>query len=152
MNRPDLGMLLPRSLDTYAGPRIAFWLLAAYNIVATGRSLVHILAPDSGAGSIAGMDTTVAGGANAIALLAQWGGAQLLMALMIWLVLWRYPGFVPLMVLGSLADNVLRVAIGQFKPLVTDHTPPGAASWILVPLLAALLVVSLVPTRPDASG
>jgi len=151
MIRPQLGLLLPRSLERYAGPRIAFWLLAAYNVPATIRSLVHILAPDSGAGSIAGMDTTVAGGANAIALLAQWGGAQLLMALMIWVALWRYPGLVPLMVLGSLADNVLRVAVGQVKPLVTEHTPPGAASWILIPLLAVLLVVSLMPAQPHAS-
>jgi hypothetical protein len=152
MTRPDFGLLLPRTLDRYTGPPIAFWLLAAYNVPATVRSLIHILAPDSGASSIAGMDTTVAGGANAIALLAQWGGAQLLMALMIWIVLWRYPGFVPLMVLGSLADNVLRVGIGQFKPLVTEHTPPGAASWLLIPLLAILLAMSLVPSRPDTSG
>jgi hypothetical protein len=147
MTRPDIRRLLPRRVDRYEGPLPALWLLAAYNVVATLRSLIHIIAPDSGAGSIAGMDTTVAGGANAIALLAQWGGAQLLMALMIWVVLWRYPGFVPLMVLGSLADNVLRVLIGLSKPLVTDHTPPGALSWILVPALAVLLVVSLMSTR-----
>jgi hypothetical protein len=98
------------------------------------------------------MDVTVSGGANAIALLAQWGGAQLLMALMIWLVLWRYRGLVPLMVLGSLLDNVLRVVIGQYKPLVTVHTPPGAVSWVLVPALAVLLVVSLMPTRGGEDG
>jgi hypothetical protein len=147
MIRPDIRVLLPRRVDRYEGPRLAFWLLAAYNVVGTVRSLIHILAPDSGASSIAGMDVTVAGGANAIALLAQWGGAQLLMALMIWLVLWRYKGLVPLMALGSLLDNVLRVAIGQYKPLVTVHTPPGAVSWILIPALAVLLVVSLMPTR-----
>ena len=147
MIRPDIRVLLPRRVDRYEGPRLAFWLLAAYNVVGTVRSLIHILAPDSGASSIAGMDVTVAGGANAFALLAQWGGAQLLMALMIWLVLWRYKGLVPLMVLGSLLDNVLRVAIGQYKPLVTVHTPPGAVSWILIPALAVLLVVSLMPTR-----
>jgi hypothetical protein len=147
VTRPDVRRLLPRRLDRYTGPRLALWLLAAYNVIGTVRSLIHIVAPDSGASSIAGMDVTVAGGENAIALLAQWGGAQLLMALMIWLVLWRYRGLVPLMVLGSMLDNVLRVAIGLDKPLVTVHTPPGAVSWILVPALAVLLVVSLMPTR-----
>jgi hypothetical protein len=64
-------LLLPERLDVYEGPRFALWFLAAYHVVVTGRSLVHILAPDSGAGAIAGVDTSVAGGANAIALLAQ---------------------------------------------------------------------------------
>jgi len=43
----------------------------------TLRSLIHILAPDSGARSIASIDTDVAGGRNNVALLAQWGGARL---------------------------------------------------------------------------
>lgn len=147
MTRPEIRMLLPRRLDRYTGPRVALWLLAAYNVVGTVRSLIHVFAPDSGASSIAGMDVTVAGGENAIALLAQWGGAQLLVALLIWIVVWRYPGFVPLMIAESLADNVGRVLIGQGKPLITVHTPPGAVSWLLVPALAVLLVIALMPTR-----
>jgi hypothetical protein len=151
MTRPDIHLLLPQRLDRYTGPRLALWALAAYNVVGTVRSLIHVFAPDSGASSIAGMDVTVAGGANAIALLAQWGGAQLLAALLIWIVLARYPGFVPLMIAESLADNIGRVLIGQGKALVTVHTPPGAVSWLLVPALAVLLVVALMPTR-DAEG
>ncbi len=147
MTRPDIRLLLPQRLDRYTGPHLALWVLAAYNVVGTVRSLIHVLAPDSGASSIAGMDVTVAGGENAIALLAQWGGAQLLVALLIWIVIARYPGLVPLMIAESLADNIGRVLIGQIKPLITVHTPPGAVSWLLVPALAILLVVSLMPTR-----
>jgi hypothetical protein len=74
------------------------------------------------------------------------------MALMICVVLGRYRGFVPLMLLGSLLDNVLRVVIGLSKPLVTAHTPPGALSWVLVPVLAVVLVVSLVPDPGRATA
>ena len=149
MTRPDLRLLLPRTVDRYAGPRVAVWFLVAYNAVATARSLIHILAPDSGAQTIAGMDTAVAGGANIVALLAQWGGAQLVMALTIWVVLWRYRGLVPLMIAASLLDNVLRIAIGLSKPLVTAGTPPGALSWVVAPLCAVMLVVALMPTQSE---
>ena len=149
MNRPDLRLLLPRNVDRYAGPLLAVWFLAIYNVVGTVRSLIHILAPDSGAQSIATIDTAVAGGPNIIALLAQWGGAQLLMALTIWIVLWRYRGLVPLMIGASMLDNVGRILIGQLKPLVTMGTPPGSLSWVVAPLCAVLLVVALVPTRDN---
>ncbi len=122
MPRPDLRLLLPAAADRYAGPRLAVWFLALYNVVGTVRSLIHILAPDSGAQSIATMNTAVAGGTNIIGLLAQWGGAQLLMAL----------------------------TIGQYKHLVTMGTPPGDLSWVAAPLCAVVLVISLVPTRPAA--
>ena len=51
------------------------------------------------------------------------------------------------MIAESLADNLGRVLIGQGKPLITVHTPPGAISWVLIPALAVLLVVALMPTR-----
>jgi hypothetical protein len=153
VNAPDLRLLLPRDASGYRGPRVATWFLVAYTVVATIRSLIHIFAPDSGAGSIAGMDTAVAGGANIIALLAQWGGAQLVMALTAWVVLWRYRGLVPLMIAAAMVDNVLRIIIGLEKPLVTAGTPPGALSWVVAPLCAVMLVVALVPsTRGGEPG
>jgi hypothetical protein len=118
-------------------------MLAAVNGVGTVRSLIHILAPDSGARSIASMDTTVAGGDNIVALLAQWGGGQLLEAGVIWVVLWRYRGLVPLMLGVVTAEQALRVGIGTSKPLVTARTPPGALSWGLLPAAAVALAASL---------
>jgi hypothetical protein len=38
-----------------------------------------VFAPDGGAGSIAGIDISVAGGANIVAVFAQWGWTQLLL-------------------------------------------------------------------------
>ena len=152
MALPDPRLLLPRAADRYAGPAIAVWFLLAYNVVGTVRSLIHILAPDSGAQSIASMDTSVAGGSNMIALLAQWGGAQLLMAIAIWIVVWRYRGLVPLALAFCAVDNVQRVAIGLAKPLTTVSTPPGALSWVVAPLCVVVLLVSLLPAREGATG
>jgi hypothetical protein len=128
MHGPRLALLWPGDATRYRGPRWTVGVLAAANLVGTARSLVHILVPDSGAGSIASMDTTVAGGPNMVSLLAQWGGAQLLEAGVIWTVLLRYRGLVPLMLGVVTLEQGLRVAIGRSKPLVTAHTPPGALS------------------------
>ena len=113
------------------------------NAAGTVRSLIHILAPDSGAQSIASMDAQVKGGNNIVALLAQWGGAQLLESGVIWIVLCRYRGLVPLMLGVVTAEQLLRVGIGMSKPLVTARTPPGALSWALLPAAAATLAMSL---------
>jgi len=140
---PRLSRLLPGDVTTFRGPRWTAGLLAAVNVVGTARSLVHVLAPDSGAQSIASMDTRVAGGENIIALLAQWGGAQLLESGVIWAVLWRYRGLIPLMLGVVTAEQALRVGIGTSKPLETSHTPPGALSWGLLPAAAVALAASL---------
>jgi hypothetical protein len=89
------------------------------------------------------MDTKVAGGDNIVGLLAQWGGGQLLEAGVIWVVLWRYRGLVPLALGVVTAEQALRVGIGTSKPLVTARTPPGALSWGLLPAAAVALAASL---------
>ena len=141
--RPRVSRLLPEDPETFRGPKWTAGVLAAVNVIGTARSLIHIAAPDSGAQSIASMDTHVKGGKNIVALLGQWGGAQLLEAGLIWVVLWRYRGLVPLMLGVVTAEQALRVGIGQFKPLVTAHTPPGALSKVVLPASAVALAMSL---------
>jgi hypothetical protein len=147
--RPRVSRLLPPDPATFRGPKWTAAALAAVNAVGTARSLIHIIAPDSGAQSIASMDAHVkggkggAGGQNIVALLGQWGGAQLLESGLIWVVLWRYRGLVPLMLGVVTAEQALRVGIGRFKPLATAHTPPGALSRVLLPASAVALAMSL---------
>jgi hypothetical protein len=145
VKRPSLSLLMPADTASYRGPRFIVYVLATYNAVGTVRSLIHIGAPDSGAQSIATMDVDAKSGPNVIAMLGQWGGAQLLMAAMIWVVLWRYRGLVPLMIAGVLAEQVLRVVVGEFKPIVSSRTPPGALSRIMLPLSLVVLVLALIP-------
>jgi hypothetical protein len=137
------GRLLPPDATDYRGARWPVAVLVVVNVIGTVRSLIHILATDSGAQSIASMNVHVAGGANIIDLLAQWGGAQLLEAIIIWVILARYRGLVPLMLLIVTLEQALRTAIGSYKPLVTAHTPPGALSWALLPLVAVTLIAAL---------
>lgn len=146
------GRLLPVDTLRYQGPRWAAALLVAVNVAGTVRSLIHVFAPDSGAGTIASMSTSGSDGANVVDLLAQWGGAQLLEAILIWIVLARYRGLVPLMLAVVTLEQALRIGIGSAKPLVTEHTPPGAVSWILLPVLAVALVGSLTLRRRADSG
>jgi hypothetical protein len=142
-----LARLLPRDATQLSSPRGPAVFLSVFNTVATARSLVHILATDSGAQSIASMDTQVAGGPNIVAMLGQWGGAQLLESLIIWVVLARYRGLVPLMLAVVTTEQGLRLAIARRKPLHTERTPPGALSWAVLPLAAAALAWSLSGRR-----
>ena len=67
--------LLPPPCDDYRGSRLAFYFLIFVAVASTARSLVHILAPDGGAGSIAGLAVDVASGANIVAMFGQWGAS-----------------------------------------------------------------------------
>ena len=97
--RPDLAALFPANPTIAGGPVLAWWIAVLYLCVITVRSLIHMLAVDGGAHNIATIDVSVAGGANIIAIFGQWGASQLLLALLLWVLLLRYRGLVPLVLL-----------------------------------------------------
>jgi hypothetical protein len=91
------------------------------------------------------MNLNVDGGKNIVTLLGQWGGAQLIMSFIIWIVLWRYREFIPLMIAEVVIEQLLRIAIGRMKPMITAHTAPGGpGSFIVLPLATIMLIVSLM--------
>jgi len=66
------------------------------------------------------------------------------MAVVIWIVLWRYREFVPLMIAEVTLEQLARILVGQMKPLQTVHTAPGAiGSDILLPIALVMLILSL---------
>ena len=139
-----MSRILPDDVQDFHGDPwvVAFFALLA--IVGTIRSLIHIFRDDGGAASIAGIDIEVEGGQNLVALFAQWGLVQLLSAGVSWIVLIRYRGLIPLMLLFSLLENVGRIAIGRSKPLKVENPPPGAyGSLIISPMLAVAFWRSL---------
>ena len=143
---PNVSRLLPHDPSSYLGARIAFWLTALYLVVITVRSCIHLFSADGGAQTIATIDTGVAGGANIIAVFAQWGATQLLLALLLWVLLLRYRGLLPLVIMILLVEPFLRALAGHLKPLETMGTAPGAAlNWYAVPVLAVLLYLALCP-------
>jgi hypothetical protein len=145
---PNVSRLLPRDPTNYFGAMIAFWLTALYLVVITVRSSIHLFSGDGGAQSIATIDINVAGGDNIIAVFGQWGATQLLLALLLWVLLLRYRGLLPLVILILLIEPLLRALAGHLKPLETIGTAPGAAlNWYAIPILAVLLYLALCPAN-----
>jgi hypothetical protein len=136
--------ILPESPATYSGPRwvrVATSLFLALVIV---RSCIHLFSSDGGANSIAGIDVTVAGGENIIAIFHQWGAIQLILAVLLSLLFIQYPGFTPLVLLTLALDPIMRAIAGQMKSVTSEGAPPGESlNWPTFALLALLFLFSL---------
>lgn len=118
--------------------------LIALTTVTTLRSLAHIFLPDGGANSIAGLDVSVAGGNNLIAMFAQWGYTQLLLSVMMWGVIIFARNLLPFALLVQTLDWGGRILIGLMKPVEVASAPPGEiGSYILWPLCLIALWFSL---------
>ena len=101
-NRQDERVrLLPSSLDnTYRGSRIAVGFFIVLTAFTLARSLIHIVAPDGGAQSIATipLDSFTTNGAAALVhLFALWGLPQLIIGIVYVIALVRYRSFLPLL-------------------------------------------------------
>lgn len=135
---------LPAATEEYEGSMIAFYFLVIVALVGTGRSLVHIFAADGGAHSIAGLAVDVEGGANIVAIFAQWGASQLILAIFYWLAILRYRFLTPFMLAIVVVEQLLRLGAGQLKPLEVAAAPPGATgSYLLLPLGLLAFILSL---------
>jgi hypothetical protein len=141
----DIKKLLPSNPTKFEGFRAVRIVTAIYLLVMVVRSCIHLFAADGGAQSIAGIDTSVEGGNNIIAIFHQWGAIQLILAVLLFVLFFRYPGFTPLILLTLALDPVMRFIAGQMMSLTTTGTPPGealnAASFYL---LALLFIASLI--------
>ena len=128
--------ILPDDARTYRGDRWVPRFLVLLSVIMTARSVIHIARHDGGAATIAGVDIEVEGGRNIVAIFAQWGLVQLLNAAIGWVVVTRYRGLIPLILLVSLLENIGRILIGRRKPLKVAKPPPGAyGSLVIVPVL-----------------
>jgi hypothetical protein len=144
-----LSVLLPRLADNTArGIRLPAYVFALIAIVSAIRSCIHLLAPDGGAGSVAGMDLSVQGASGIVFGFALWGSAQLVYAFVQLVVAFRYRSLVPFMYLLLIIETILRMLVGRMRPVHFAHTPPGAVgNWVLLPFAAFMLVLSLLPVR-----
>jgi hypothetical protein len=135
--------VFPKQLDnSFRGNRIAVIVFALITVFTLARSCIHIFAPDGGASSIAGINTSVEGSSNVISMFAFWGLAQLLMGLVYLAVFFRYKSLIPFMYMLIIIEYSGRVLIGMVKPLIVSHTPPGAiGDYILIPLAIMMLML-----------
>ena len=138
-------ILLPAQIDnTIRGTKISFYIFTLYAIVSTVRSCIHLLSSDGGAGTIAGMDLSVAGADGIIFAFALWGSSQLLFAIIQLLAVIRYRSLIPFMWLMLALEILLRELVGKMKPVTFAHTPPGAiGNQIILPLAMVMVVWSL---------
>lgn len=144
----DLKKVFPSELSTYVGYRIVRITTALYLMVMIARSSIHLFSSDGGANGIAGIDISVAGGDNIIAIFHQWGATQLILALFQSLLFFRYPGMTPLVLLTLAVEPVMRFIAGQMKPLITDGPPPGESfNGVAFIILSALFIASVSEKR-----
>jgi hypothetical protein len=136
-----LEILLPaKAGNTIRGVKLPFYLFILIALIGTVRSCIHVFAPDGGAGSIAGMDLSGSGANEVIFAFALWGSAQLIYALIQWVVILRYRSLIPLMWLVQLFETLGRIVVGRIKPVTFAHTPPGAIQNYLYLALAVLMI------------
>jgi hypothetical protein len=141
----DIKKVFPNELSRFEGFRLIRLIAALYMFVMVVRSCIHLFAPDGGAQSIAGIDTSVEGGDNIIAIFHQWGAIQLILAVLLLVLFFRYPGLTPLILLTLALDPVLRFVAGQMMSITATGTPPGealngAAFYLLLILFMASIV------------
>jgi hypothetical protein len=141
----DIKELLPKNPTKFEGFRAVRIVTAIYLLVMVVRSCIHLFAADGGAQSIAGIDTSVEGGNNIIAIFHQWGAIQLILAVLLFVLFFRYPGFTPLILLTLALDPVMRFIAGQMMSVTSTGTPPGEAlNAAAFYLLALLFIASLI--------
>ncbi|MCF8555632.1 MAG: hypothetical protein K9F95_01755 [Candidatus Planktophila sp.] len=141
----DARKILPKNPSVFTGYRSVRVLLALYMIVIVVRSCIHFFSSDGGANSIAGIDISVEGGDNIVAIFHQWGAMQLLLVLLLYVLFFRYPGMTPLIALTLVIEPIFRLISGKIMPVTTEGTPPGEAlNGVSFYVLAALLIASLI--------
>ena len=135
----DVNKVLPDDLSSFDGFQFVRVVAALLLFVMVVRSCIHLFAPDGGAQRIAGVDTSVEGGNNIIAMFHQWGAIQLILAVLLCVLFFRYPGLTPLIVLTLAFDPVMRFVASRMMNVTSTKKPPGAAlngpAFILLILL-----------------
>jgi hypothetical protein len=144
----DIKKVFPKDPSKFEGFRLVRLIAVLYMFVMVFRSCIHLFAADGGAQSIAGIDTSVEGGDNIIAIFHQWGAIQLILAVLLLALFFRYPGLTPLVLLTLALDPVTRFIAGQMMSVTATGTPPGEAlNGVAFYLLLILFIFSLVSKK-----
>jgi len=122
----DFNKVFPTDPSIFEGSQFVRIIAALLLFVVVVRSCIHLFAADGGAQRIAGIDTTVEGGKNIIAMFHQWGAIQLILGVLLIVLFFRYPGFTPLIVLTLAFDPVMRFVASRILSVTSTRTPPGA--------------------------
>lgn len=141
----DLNTVFPTDPSSYEGSQIVRIVLALLLLVMVVRSCIHLFAADGGAQRIGGIDTSVEGGNNIIAIFHQWGAIQLILSALLVVLFFRYPGFTSLIVLTVALDPVMRFVAGRKMNVTSTRKPPGAV--LNAPAFVVLVLLFLASIR-----
>ena len=144
--------LLPKIVDnSFRGIKISQYAFLLITVATIVRSVIHVVAQDGGAQSIATIPLNAypADAAAAVVLMFSfWGLSQLLMGIVYLTVYCKYKSLIPMMYVLLIVEYAGRLLLGQLKPIVTVGTAPGSVgNWVMVPVCAVLLVLSLLPGK-----
>ena len=146
----DIKKVLPRDPFSYHGHKSIRIITAVYLLIVVIRSCVHLFVSDGGANSIAGIDVSVEGGDNIVAIFHQWGAIQLMLAGLLCVLFFRYPGFTPLVVLTLAIDPIMRAIAGDMMPVTSQSTPPGEAlNWPVFFTIVILFAASIAESSSN---
>ena len=140
----DFSAVFPTDPFNYDGFQFVRIVAALLLFVVVVRSCIHLFASDGGAQRIAGIDTSVEGGKNIIAMFHQWGAIQLILAVLLYVLFFRYPGFTPLIVLTLASDPVMRFVASRVLSVTSTRTPPGAKLNAPAFVVAMLLFIASI--------
>jgi len=140
----DINKVFPLDPSIYEGFLFVRIVTALLLFVVVVRSCIHLFTSDGGAQRIAGIDTSVEGGKNIIAMFHQWGAIQLILAVLLYVLFFRYPGFTPLIVLTLAVEPVMRFVAGRVLSVTSTRKPPGAALNAPAFVVAMLLFVASI--------
>jgi len=140
----DINRVFPTDPSIFQGSQFVRIIAGLLLFVVVARSCIHLFAADGGAQRIAGIDTSVEGGKNIIAMFHQWGAIQLILGVLLYVLFFRYPGFTPLIVLTLAFDPVMRFVASRILSVTSTRTPPGAKLNAPAFVVLALLFIASI--------
>jgi len=150
-----LKKLLPEKAENvYEGYKITEITFLIITIVTIIRSLIHLIAPDGGAESIATINLNVEGGNIIVSIFALWGVSQFLMSIVFLVVFFRYKNLIPFIYILIIIEYIMRIGVGLLKPFETVGIAPGVVgNYIMVPLAVILFFLSIPkPHKKNKKG
>ena len=148
--------LLPKIADNnFHGQKVAYYFFIFFMVVNTVRSLIHLLAEDSGLNSIAKI--IIFEGTpdpNKVIYLfgSLWGEMQILCCLISWVVIFRYKSLIPFMYLIWLLEWLLRITLISYMhgldSIYKTGSTPGAD---YAPLITILLIIFFMLSLKERS-
>ncbi len=148
-----MGALLPKEANnTYAGHRLAKWVLYIYIFKSFLAGCIHMFAGDGGAQSIGSikLDTFSQEASDTIVtVFGLWGMEQLVIGIIALTVVWRYKSLIPAIWAVYAIEYTGRGLAHLSSPgTATEHTPPGfVLDYVLLPLAIIMLIFAVKTSK-----